>query len=138
MLSGRGADIKRHKWFEGMDWEALSNRRVEPGRKPREDSAKRLKELMVRCDLAMPAMVLLVVNPLTGTQTEDMLSTSTARRVASLPASQPNSFACLKSDSRLQYDCLPSGRQDAERKQKRDVRESPEELQECELVFGDF
>ncbi len=48
MLSGRGADIKRHKWFEGMDWEALSNRRVEPGRKPREDSAKRLKELMVR------------------------------------------------------------------------------------------
>ena len=48
MLSGRAADIKRHKWFEGMDWEALSNRRVEPGRKPREDSAKRLKELMVR------------------------------------------------------------------------------------------
>ena len=60
MLSGRAADIKRHKWFEGMDWEALSNRRVEPGRKPREDSAKRLKELMVRCDSAMavPTMVL--------------------------------------------------------------------------------
>ena len=63
MLSGRAADIKRHKWFEGMDWEALSNRRVEPGRKPREDSAKRLKELMVRHDLltAVPAVFLLVI-----------------------------------------------------------------------------
>ena len=48
MLSGRAADVKRHKWFDGMDWEALSNRRIEPGRRPREDSAKRLKELMVR------------------------------------------------------------------------------------------
>jgi hypothetical protein len=28
--------------------------------------------------------------------------------------------------------------QDAERKHKRDIRETPEELQECELVFGDF
>jgi hypothetical protein len=48
MLSGRANDIKRHKWFEGLDWEALAARKVEPPRKPKEDSAKRLKELTVR------------------------------------------------------------------------------------------
>ena len=48
MLSGRAADIKRHKWFEGLDWDALANRRMEPGRKPKEDSARRIKELTVQ------------------------------------------------------------------------------------------
>lgn len=45
MLSGRAKDIKRHKWFEGQDWEALEARKLEPQRKPKDDSAKRLKEL---------------------------------------------------------------------------------------------
>jgi cGMP-dependent protein kinase 2 len=45
MLNGRARDIKKHKWFEGMDWEALAARRVEPPRLPQEDSAKRIKEL---------------------------------------------------------------------------------------------
>ena len=48
MLSGRGGDIKNHKWFEGMDWDALVGRRLEPGRKPNEDQAKRIEELSVR------------------------------------------------------------------------------------------
>ena len=48
MLSGRANDIKKHKWFEGMDWEALEARKLIPLRKPKEDSAKRLKELTVR------------------------------------------------------------------------------------------
>ena len=48
MLSGRGGDIKRHKWFDGLDWDALANHRLEPGRKPNDDSAKRLQELTVR------------------------------------------------------------------------------------------
>ena len=48
MLSGRGGDIKRHKWFEGLDWDALANHRLEPPRKPADDSAKRLQELTVR------------------------------------------------------------------------------------------
>eukprot|EP00891_Asterochloris_glomerata_P001614 jgi/Astpho2/1614/e_gw1.00028.5.1_t len=45
MLSGRAGDIKKHKWFEGLDWEALEARKVEPQRKPKDDSSKRLKEL---------------------------------------------------------------------------------------------
>jgi cGMP-dependent protein kinase 2 len=48
MLNGRAADIKRHKWFEGLDWEALEARKMEPPRRPKDDSAKRLRELTVR------------------------------------------------------------------------------------------
>ena len=47
MLNGRANDIKKHKWFEGLDWEALEARKIAPLRKPKEDSAKRLKELTV-------------------------------------------------------------------------------------------
>ena len=47
MLSGRAGDIKKHKWFEGLDWEALEARKVDPQRKPKDDSSKRLKELTV-------------------------------------------------------------------------------------------
>lgn len=47
MLNGRANDIKKHKWFEGLDWEALEARKMTPLRKPKEDSAKRLKELTV-------------------------------------------------------------------------------------------
>ena len=50
MLAGRAADIKRHKWFEALDWEALEARKVEPPRRPKDDSAKRLRELMVPID----------------------------------------------------------------------------------------
>lgn len=35
MLSGKAQDVKRHKWFEGLDWEALEARRLTPPRKPR-------------------------------------------------------------------------------------------------------
>ena len=47
MLNGRANDIKKHKWFEGLDWESLEARKITPLRKPKEDSAKRLKELTV-------------------------------------------------------------------------------------------
>ena len=47
MLNGRAADIKRHKWFDGLDWDALEARRMEPPRLPKDDSAKRLRELTV-------------------------------------------------------------------------------------------
>lgn len=47
MLSGKAADVMRHKWFDGVDWDALGAKRLQPPRKPREtDSAKRLKELI--------------------------------------------------------------------------------------------
>jgi hypothetical protein len=32
---GRASDIKRHPWFAGFDWEALSSRRMPPPRKPK-------------------------------------------------------------------------------------------------------
>jgi cGMP-dependent protein kinase 2 len=46
MLNGGAANIKRHAWFEGFDWEAVSARRVEPPRKPNNDSEKRIQEIM--------------------------------------------------------------------------------------------
>ncbi|KAI8465523.1 MAG: cyclic nucleotide dependent protein kinase [Monoraphidium minutum] len=47
MLSGKAADVMRHKWFDGVDWDALSAKRVTPPRRPKDtDSAKRLKELI--------------------------------------------------------------------------------------------
>lgn len=45
MLQGRANDIKKHKWFEGLDWEALAARRTEAPRKPKNDSDKRIKEI---------------------------------------------------------------------------------------------
>ena len=53
MLAGKAADVKRHKWFDAIDWDALEARRVEPPRKPRDDSAKRLKELQARPSLGL-------------------------------------------------------------------------------------
>lgn len=74
MLNGRANDIKKHKWFEGMDWDALAARRVDTTRKPKEsDSAKRIREL-----------------------------------------------------------------KETETKTPKPPKESPEELQECEMVFADF
>lgn len=47
MLNGRAGDIKKHKWFEGLDWEAMAARRVQPPRVPQDDAAKRMRELAV-------------------------------------------------------------------------------------------
>jgi cGMP-dependent protein kinase 2 len=46
MLNGRVSDIKRHKWFEALDWDALAARRLEAPRKPKNDSEKRVQEIM--------------------------------------------------------------------------------------------
>jgi serine/threonine protein kinase len=35
MLSGKAQDVKRHRWFEGMDWAALEARRSAPSRRPK-------------------------------------------------------------------------------------------------------
>ena len=45
MLIGRATDVKRHKWFEDFNWEALESRKMEPPRKPNGDSLKRREEL---------------------------------------------------------------------------------------------
>lgn len=47
MLSGGANDVKRHAWFTGLDWDALSARKILCPRRPCNDSAKRLKELQV-------------------------------------------------------------------------------------------
>jgi hypothetical protein len=59
MLNGRARDIKQHKWFDGLDWDALEARKMEPPRLPKDDSAKRLRELTVcsehpRCNTQSP------------------------------------------------------------------------------------
>lgn len=48
-MQGKARDVKQHRWFEGFDWEALSARKVPAPRKPRDDAAKRIRELAVRC-----------------------------------------------------------------------------------------
>ena len=40
--------MKQHKWFEGFDWDALAARKIAAPRKPRDDAAKRIRELAVR------------------------------------------------------------------------------------------
>jgi len=46
MLQGRANDVKKHKWFEGLDWDALAARRLEAPRKPKKkDSENRVKEI---------------------------------------------------------------------------------------------
>lgn len=45
MLIGRASDVKRHKWFEGFDWDALESRKMKPPRQPQDDCAKRIKDL---------------------------------------------------------------------------------------------
>lgn len=74
MLSGRAKDVKKHRWFDSLDWEALEARRIEPPRKPKDDSQKRLRELA----------------------------------------------------------------ENEKRQHQRHAKETPEELQECEMVFADF
>lgn len=48
MLNGLANDVKNHPWFAGIDWIALSARKVETPRQPKDDSAKRLRELQVK------------------------------------------------------------------------------------------
>jgi cGMP-dependent protein kinase 2 len=46
MLSGKAGDIKKHKWFSPIEWNALASKKVEPLRRPREaDTAKRLVDV---------------------------------------------------------------------------------------------
>lgn len=47
MLNGLANDVKNHPWFSGIDWIALAARKVETPRQPKDDSAKRLRELQV-------------------------------------------------------------------------------------------
>lgn len=44
-LAGRAGDVKRHKWFDGFDWEALSARKMASPRQPKDDAAKRIRDL---------------------------------------------------------------------------------------------
>ena len=46
-LQGKAQDVKQHRWFEGFDWEALAARKVAAPRRPRDDAAKRIRELAV-------------------------------------------------------------------------------------------
>eukprot|EP00798_Chlamydomonas_sp_ICE-L_P009762 gene9762-7637_t len=55
MLKGQAADVKNHPWFKGFDWDALSSRRMEPPRKPKDqDSEKRKRELHAACSRIPP------------------------------------------------------------------------------------
>ena len=47
MGPGGADDVRRHKWFDSLDWDALHARKLKPPRKPKDDSAKRLKDLVV-------------------------------------------------------------------------------------------
>lgn len=44
------------RWFDGFDWEGLAARKVAPPRKPRDDAAKRIRELAVGEGLARQAL----------------------------------------------------------------------------------
>jgi cGMP-dependent protein kinase 2 len=44
-LADGAAGVKRHAWFAGFDWGALEARRMVPPRAPRDDAARRIREL---------------------------------------------------------------------------------------------
>ena len=48
MGPGGSDEVRRHRWFDSLDWDALHARRLRPPRQPKDDSAKRLKDLVVR------------------------------------------------------------------------------------------
>ena len=55
MLQGRSTDIKRHKWFKGVDWDMLVSHKVTPPRKPKEaDSSKRQQDLAKKYAVEKP------------------------------------------------------------------------------------
>jgi cGMP-dependent protein kinase 2 len=113
MLNGRANDVKRHKWFEGLDWEALEARKIEPPRRPKEDSAKRLRELNVRPPSCLEFQP--------QSQTQNGCNCLTVSKCT--PGSESPKLTRM---------------QENEKKQKRDPKETPEELQECDMVFADF
>ncbi|KAL4446356.1 hypothetical protein ABPG77_003163 [Micractinium sp. CCAP 211/92] len=45
MLQGKAQDVKQHRWFESFDWDALAARKLAAPRRPRDDAAKRIREL---------------------------------------------------------------------------------------------
>jgi serine/threonine protein kinase len=49
MLSGKAQDVKRHRWFEGMDWAALEARRSAPPRRPKVGSHNMLTWTVTAC-----------------------------------------------------------------------------------------
>ncbi len=46
-LQGKAQDVKQHRWFESFDWDALAARKLAAPRRPRDDAAKRIRELAV-------------------------------------------------------------------------------------------
>ena len=99
MLNGRANDIKKHKWFEGLDWEALEARKITPLRKPKEDSAKRLKELTVSVTAQPCTLGLCITGPLicsesTGSGMHSMHSRNLKCAIAS--ASSSGCLTCFE------------------------------------------
>lgn len=45
-LAGKANDIKRHAWFQVFDWDSLAARKMIPPRSPKDDAAKRIRDLM--------------------------------------------------------------------------------------------
>ena len=43
--SGGANDIKQHAWFDKFDWEELAARKMIPPRQPKDDAAKRIRDL---------------------------------------------------------------------------------------------
>lgn len=54
-LAGGFDDIKRHPWLETFDWDALAARKMAPPRNPKDDAAKRIRELAVSENLQLLA-----------------------------------------------------------------------------------
>jgi hypothetical protein len=122
MLKLGATDIKQHKWFEGMDWEALAARKIQPPRTPGNDSAKRIAELTV-------AFLLHV------TLHGDLYSLHTVTE----PRDHVHNVLSDIQTTIILTNRMGSGHlQEGERKSKPPPKETPEELAECTEVFADF
>mmetsp|Transcript_45545 Transcript_45545/g.144916 ORF Transcript_45545/g.144916 Transcript_45545/m.144916 type:complete len:714 (+) Transcript_45545:249-2390(+) len=44
-LAGKAADVKKHPWFVGIDWDKLASKKLQPPYQPKSDREKRLNDL---------------------------------------------------------------------------------------------
>lgn len=132
--------MKQHKWFEGFDWDALAARKIAAPRKPRDDAAKRIRELAVSARAAAWAWNELCVLP-GYVQVHGVASVTDATAMlhdCCCPLPNPDLAAgarCLTLPCCYRAPLLP---QETERKQRSQPKETPEELAEAEAVFADF
>lgn len=133
LVQGKAQDVKQHRWFESFDWEALAARKLAAPRKPRDDAAKRIRELAVSSlghgGGRLPCHRRWIFGRL-ETMCLQAWAESACMPSPHMSTNPATSFTLLA----MWSDPV----QDTERKQRAQPKETPEEIAEAEAVFAEF